>query len=212
MSANVSLYQSVIETGTLANENDYDPGPLDLKEWDWNKYKEYVSSKLSTFGDHDVTSALSLYPTGFITPEYQFTSMVSDLRVNCPNDVMTSVARKYFREPVYRYVVTSWPSQPVHAIGLPFAASYSFHMWDIFAFFGTIDQYINPMKESDIEWQNNVRKEVISFVHKGHPASPIWNANVTAILSQNTNITNTFHPDQCTFWNQAGFFAYGWIN
>ncbi|KAL3857139.1 hypothetical protein ACJMK2_011834 [Sinanodonta woodiana] len=198
--------------GTLVNEIDYDPGPVDLKEWDWNKYRVYVGSKLSTFGDHDVTSALSLYPTGVITPEYQFTSMVSDLRVNCPNDVMTSLARKYFRKPVYRYVATAWPSQPVHPINMPFAASYSFHMWDAFAFFGTIDQYINPMKESDIQWQNNVKKEVLSFVHSGHPATPIWNANVTAILSQNTNITNTFHPDQCSFWNEAGFFAYGWIN
>ncbi|KAL3857130.1 hypothetical protein ACJMK2_011825 [Sinanodonta woodiana] len=163
--------------GTLANKNDYQPVPVDLKEWDWNKYTDYVGSKLSTFGNHD------------------FTNMVSDLRANCPNDVLTSFARKYFREPVYRYVAPTWPSQPVHPVNLPFSASYSFNMWDVFAFFGSIDQYINPMKESDIQY--------------GDPATPIWNANVTAIVSQNTNIPSTFHPDQCSFWNEAGFFAYG---
>ena len=187
---------------------------MDLKNWTWTQYDEHVNRTIGTYGALMYKTAMKLYPTNYITPEYQFTSMASDIRANCPNDILTMYVSSTFTSSVYRYVVTSWPSQPVHAVGIPFAASYSLHMWDVFAFFGFVPDYIKNPTEQDLQWQQNVRDEVLSFVHYGHPKSVAWQPypHVTANLSGQTSTITAYNPVQCEFWMKNGFFDYAWIN
>ena len=208
------LFVYLFSTGSCANEIDYEPAYMDLKNWTWTQYEEHVFRTIGTFGKLTYQTAMYLYPIHFITPEFQFTSMASDIRANCPNDIMSTYAASTFSSPVYRYVVTSWPSQPVHAVGIPFAASYSMHMWDVFAFFGFIKDYIKNPTEADLQWQENVRNEVISFVHNGQPSTHAWQRypNTTVKLSSQTSIVSAYNPVQCEFWMQNGFFSYAWIN
>ncbi|KAJ8308823.1 hypothetical protein KUTeg_013697 [Tegillarca granosa] len=133
--------------GSTAQEIDFFPTQMDLNLWNWTLYEQRVRQKLGTFGRQISDEALRLYPTGEVTPEYQYTSMASDLRVSCANDILADIASSHYKSPVFRYVVTSRPSHPIHVVEIPFPASYSCHMWDIFGFFGTIKDYYTPEPE-----------------------------------------------------------------
>ena len=186
---------------------------MTLNNWTWSQYVANVFYKLEPFGSLIRQEALTLYPPDVVTPEFQYTSMASDLRVNCPSDVMSTVMASTFNSSVYRYVVTSRPSVPVYAEGA-FPASYSFHMWDILAFFGFIPDYIANPTTDDIAWQKNVQNEVLTFVRNGVPSTSSWKPypEVTAALSHVTTPTPAYNPVQCEFWLNNGFFAYAWIN
>lgn len=200
--------------GSCANEVDYNPTITEINTWTWQQYEHHVNETIGSFGKLVKDTLMSLYPSHHISPEYQLTSMASDIRANCPNDVMSLYAATTFKSPVFRYVVTSTPSVPVHAVGIPFPASYSFHMWDIFAFFGFIPDYIKFPTKTDIAWQRNVQNEVLSFVHTGAPCSSEWKPYpmVTASLSYQTTVLSAYNPVQCEFLLGNGFFSYAWIN
>ena len=207
----------VLIAGTTAQEVDFNPNFKDLKNWTWAKYRDHVTSKLGTFKtkiQDIVFHALQYYPENIETPEFQFTTMTSDLRVTCPNTVMANIIATYFISPVYRYVVTSRPSQPIHAVGLPFAASYSMHLWDLFGFFGTIKDYYPP-KASDILFQNNIRREILTFVASGKPFTATWKTTWenTALLTNATEVVGQYHGPECSFWIvTANMWSYAWIN
>ena len=190
------------------------PAYDDLKNWTWTTYEEHVQNTIGTFGKLVYQTAMRLYPSNISTPEFQFTSMASDIRVNCPNDVLTLYASSTFCSPVYRYIVTSKPSQPIHVGGRSFASSYSFHTWDVLAFFGFIKDYIKTPTARDLQWQQNVREEILSFVHHGYPKTVAWQPYpaVTANFSSSTGMLTSYNPVQCEFWLQNGFFVYAWIN
>ncbi|KAL4233675.1 hypothetical protein ACF0H5_008356 [Mactra antiquata] len=200
--------------GSCANEIDFEPTDMTINTWTWNQYFDHVNKTIGTFGDHILNMALMFYPPNQITPEFQLTSMASDIRANCPNDVLSMYAASNFKSPIYRYVVTSWPSVPVHAVGIPFPASYSFHMWDVFAFFGFIPDYITKPTDTDIAWQRNVQNEILSFIRTGKPFTDSWKTypEVTANFSSTTEVLSAYNPTKCEFWLQNGFFSYSWIN
>ena len=187
---------------------------MDLYKWTWDDYEKHVEENLDSFSKSITKTAMKFYPSHKITPEYQFTSMASDIRVNCPNDIMSIQAAMTFSSPVYRYVATYVPSAPVHPVGIPFPARYSFHMIDVFAFFGFMPNYIEHPTFEDLEWQQNVQNEIMSFIHEGKPKSISWKQypDVTADLSFETAAISAFHPVQCEFWLENGFFGYAWIN
>ncbi|XP_045197770.2 para-nitrobenzyl esterase-like isoform X2 [Mercenaria mercenaria] len=203
-----------IVDGSCANEIDSDPTDKSINNWTWTQYEDHVKQYLGTFGGNIANIALKLYPPNLISPEFQFTSMASDLRMNCPTDVLSLHAASAFTSPVYRYVVTSTPSSPVFAVGIPFPATYSFHLWDVFAFFGFIPDYIKHPTDFNIEWQRNVKQEVMTFVRTGKPSTFSWKPFpfVTASLSHTTEAITAYHPVQCDFWLKNGFFDYAWIN
>ena len=187
---------------------------MTIDTWTWDQYKDHVNKTIGTFGPLVLQTALEFYPSKYITPEYQLTCMGSDIRSNCPNDVMSMYAAATFRSPVYRYVVTSQPSVPIYPVGIPFPARYAMHMWDVFAFFGFIPDYIKYPTDADIQWQRNVQNEVLEFVRNGKPSTSSWKPYpaVTANLSYVTEAIPAYNPVQCAFWLQNGFFSYSWIN
>jgi hypothetical protein len=204
----------------VAQETDFEPNTTDLASWTWTQYEEYVTRKLSPFGPGIAETALRLYPSHVITPEYQLTSLTSDLGTICGSGDLAFRAynRQGFSAPIYRYVGTSCPSKPIalHQFGDSFLGSYSMHVWDLFAFFGTIDQCLTPTAPSDLAWQARIRREVTSFVRAGHPASPEWKPypHGTAILTGNDTIefVDNYKQQECAFLQANGFLNYGWIN
>lgn len=203
-----------ILSGTCANEVDFMPFDFTISNWTWTQYKDHVTTKMNTFSRDIAQNLLKLYPTDSIDVEYQLTSMISDIRANCPNDVMALQASTYFKSPVYRYVVTYWPSSPVHAVGIPFPAKYSFHMLDIFGFFGLMPDYIKTLQTSDLEFQRNIQNEVLTFVKTGHPAFINYSTypEMTLILTTETGTQNAYNPVHCEYLLMNGFFDYAWIN
>lgn len=201
--------------GTTAQELDFLPTPPDLKSWTWEDYTSHVHKKLDTFGEEVSTKALAMYPPSpSYTPEYAFTSLGSDLRVTCPNDVMTARAAESFKSNVWRYVVTSQPSVPVNAIGVPFASKYSFHMWDYIAFSGFISHYIEKPSASDEAFEQTMTQEILSFVRTGLVKTSTWKpypASV-ALFNTSTEVSAGFKSKFCDYWLKNSFFSYAWIN
>ena len=201
-------------SGTTSNENDAFSSFSDLNNWTWTTYEDHVWQSLSTFSNLTYQTAMKLYPSHFKTPEYQLTSMSSDLRAICPNDVLAQYAASTFTSPVYRYVATYPPSQPVQVAGTNFASSYAFHSWDVNTFFGFVNDYIKTPTAEDLQWQQNIQEEILSFVRHGYPKTTAWlpYPEKTANLSVTTNPLSAYNPVKCQFWLQNGFFSYAWIN
>ncbi|KAL5010044.1 hypothetical protein ScPMuIL_012349 [Solemya velum] len=198
--------------GSTAQELDFAP-PADIVNWTWTRYNEEVKAKLSTFSDYVAETALLLYPAGEISPEYQFTTMGADIRLNCGLDVISMGASLNFRSPIYRYVSTAWPSKPTSVVGFPHQAKYAFHAMDFLAYFDTLRNTINPLSPSDMQYQRNIRKAVLSFVRTGKPSAR-WGRfeEMTALLSERIEFVDGYHVRECQFWLNNGFFNYAWLN
>ncbi|TRY64685.1 hypothetical protein DNTS_006394 [Danionella cerebrum] len=77
--------------GTTEQEADFHPPYENISTWTWGDYQWFVKKKLSTFGENMTNQALKLYdssapcPTSDRCPERLYTTMISDIRVTCPN-------------------------------------------------------------------------------------------------------------------------------
>ncbi|XP_033741434.1 para-nitrobenzyl esterase-like isoform X2 [Pecten maximus] len=198
--------------GTTAQETDFVGIPNELMNK--STYDAYVLRKLGSFGTDIAKMALRLYPLGKESIRHQFTSMVSDVRVGCGNDIVALWAAVNTDSPVYRYVVTSVPSVPVRAFGIGSETALSFHGWDGYAFFGTLPEIMVHPSHNDIMFEANIRREIMSFVETGSPYSKDWLPfpESVVLLSDNTKVTSGYHSYQCDFWMQNGFFDYSWVN
>ncbi|KAK3576602.1 hypothetical protein CHS0354_023119 [Potamilus streckersoni] len=199
--------------GCTAQEADL-TSTINFTAFTWEDYTHAVTKSLCTFSHHIATTALKLYPPGNISPEYQYTTMISDVRICCGTDYVSYVAAKSFNSPIYRYVITGWPSQPIKAPSQEYAAQYAMHAIEIFGFFGSFGEMLEQLSLSDVKFQNNIRSEVLSFVFYGHPYTSNWLPYPSSVaeLSQSTNVVTAYHPSECTFWLRNGFFSYSWIN
>ena len=141
--------------------------------------------------------------------------MATDIRIGCLNDVLTQKAAKALKSPVYRYVVTSWPSVPIRAYGVTWPAKYAFHTWDVFAFFDALDTAFpkGPAK-SDEEFRRNIQEELLSLVHAGKPRDKLWlpYPNNTALIADKITFVDRYNKPQCEMWEKYNILPYSWIN
>jgi hypothetical protein len=61
---------------------------------------------MAPFGSDVVAATLKLYPHK-MDPEFQYTSLSSDIGVNCPNSLISRQMAKNWNASFYRYVVTA---------------------------------------------------------------------------------------------------------
>lgn len=193
------------------------PADTDVKSWNSSQYEDYVKSRLDSFGSDISKRALELYKfTNGSSPECLLTTMTSDARLNCANDLLAdAMVAGSGGKAVYRYVITARPSDVVPYLGLPFSPEYSFHCIDSFAFFGTMKNfYKQPLKESDLSFQSVMRREILSFATTGKVSSEEWKTYPTSTALLDTDVTpiNRYQPERCEFWLKNGFFSYAWLN
>ena len=202
--------------GTAAQETELNsPYKDNITTWNWTIYEENVREKLSTFSDFIAEMALKLYPVDTQTPGFQYTSMASDLRMNCGNDYLSLVLAKSFRSPVYRYVMTYMPSAPFKFFpNATFSIRYASHALDAVGFFGGIGQFLKNRTINDFLWEILLIREFSSFIKFGKPSTESWDQYPlhTALLSDTVNITSGYHAEECQFWLANGFFSYSWLN
>jgi carboxylesterase type B len=198
----------------MAQEVDLAPFDSNMFNWTWGHYEAVVREQLTPFSPDLATTALEIYPpTGdYFSPEYQYTSMVSDIRVTCPVQVLADVTASHFTSRVYRAVVIASPSTPLDIAGSP--ARYAFHAWDIVAFFGDFQGLQYAPSKMDKEFQKVLRDQVMSFVRDGRPEAPVWDTARTcvALLSDHVFPVEQYNRNRCDFWLQNGFFSYALIN
>ncbi|CAN8027143.1 unnamed protein product [Ixodes persulcatus] len=222
--------------GSSTQAIDVWPGPDDLRHWSWNQYKKYVTTSLDSFGSGITQMALQLYNVtnttdSSVTPEMVYSGMVSDLRVGCPAASMAFELASGFQSPIYRYVTDVRPSRPVKLLG--HEAPYSFHPWELVAFFDQLDLFLpaasgGPSAE-DLSLRDAVQELVLSFVRSGGRSVPVpdWlrYPKVVAILTGggltsssfgnvtwNTVPANSYQKTECKFWTSEGLTQYAWVS
>ena len=206
--------------GSTAQELDFGPTPgKELLKWSDADLFEYVYEKLAPFNETFPNISLAMYPVTVKTDfpaEYVFTTMGSDIRVNCGTDILTKKMASALTNNVYRYVVTSFPSKPVNPLGFDFPAKFAFHAWDTYAFFNGFHHVMDSSK-SDEMFRDVLRENIMSFVRTGQPADSRWTPVregqlTTALISDKLVVNASYHKAQCDFWTRNGFFSYSWIN
>lgn len=184
--------------------------PSEMGAWNKHDYERYVRSHLDTFSTSIAEMSLRMYPvTANLSARYQWASMVSDIRVNCGNNLLALVAAKSLTSPVFRYVDTNRPSKPFGDGG---GSIYPFHMHDMYAFFGHLSSYLSPLSDSDKLFEHNMKNEVLSFVRHGHPNTTSWTTvpGSTGLISEVIKTTREYHADECEFLFANGFLPYSW--
>ena len=148
-----------------------------------------------------------------VSPEYQFTSMVSDMRAICPLDDLLRSMSNSFESPIYRYVITSSPSRPINRHGT--IKQYAFRGWELMTFLGTTPNYLDIVNNKDKKFSKNLRRAVFEFVRNGRITR--WRGwkefPDTAVISSQMEFVPKYHRKECLFWGEQGFLPdYGWIN
>ncbi|KAL9965728.1 hypothetical protein ACROYT_G029570 [Oculina patagonica] len=204
--------------GTTAQEINIQP-VKNFANTTWEDYISYVKEKLFPFVGNNVSEVLSMYnktmPDGSSARlQFAYTSMSSDIRVNCPNNVFALNASRGFNSLVYRYVVTNSPSSPINLIGFP--ATFAVHMWDLVALFGFPTAFNYTPSSKDLRFMTDLRKEFSKFIHdelkdtswKEYPENTaLFTDNGVKVLDE-----DGYHKEECEFWLDNGFFPYAWIN
>ena len=203
--------------GTTAQEINFQP-VKNFENSPWADYSAYVKEKLIPFIDKNVSEVLSMYnqslPDGS-SPSLQFsyTSMASDIRLTCPNNVLAQNASKGFKSPVYRYIVTNSPSAHIDLVGFP--ATLACHMWDLVAFFGFPKGFHYSPSKKDLCFMRDLRREFANFIHNKPFVS--WHEypqNTALFTDRGLKVLGEdgYHKTECGFWLDNGFFPYAWIN
>ena len=199
--------------GTTAQEINDQPAK-NFENSTWDDYSAYVKEKLFPFIGGNVSKVLTTYkkslPDGSpLSLQFSYTSMVSDVRMTCANNVLAQNASRGFKSPVYRYIVTNAPSTPVDLIG------FAFHMWDLVAFFGFPKEVHYSPSKKDLSFMRDLRSEFSKFSHNKTLKS--WNEypqNTALFTDKGVKVLGEdgYHKQECDFWFDNGFFSYAWIN
>ncbi|XP_071974878.1 para-nitrobenzyl esterase-like isoform X2 [Engystomops pustulosus] len=206
--------------GTTLQEPEFAPLYPNISKWTEEDYHWFVNSLLGTFGGNLPSEALALYPISEFCSqpercvEKTYMTMVSDLRVSCPKNVLAQLAAETLTSPVYRYQVTYSPSCPVKINNLfSYNSWFAFHLVDIIGFFGTMEHSLGEISEDDRTFQRLIRKYFIHFAKEGTmPAEWPEYPDGTAILSTSLNIEKEYRKPQCALWEKNDMFPYAWIN
>jgi len=204
--------------GTTAHEINIQP-VKNFANSTWEDYSSYVKAKLLPFVGGNVSQVLSMYnktlPDGSSASlQFAYTSMASDIRLTCPNNVLALNASRAFNSSVYRYIVTNAPSSPINLIG--FSATFAIHMWDLVALFGFPPAFHYNPSPKDLRFMRNLRREFGKFIHDDLKDS-YWKQypeHTALFTNSGVKVLNKdgYHKQECDFWLDNGFFSYAWIN
>lgn len=208
--------------GTTEQEADFMPPAMNISTWTWQDYQWFVKEKLQTFSDSLAKDALELYPpsapcpTRDRCPEKAYTTMVSDIRITCPNNDLARRAAAALESPVYRYVVAYTPSGPLNVSSdlLLFPSRFSFHCLDIMAFFGWLEDILGkPLSDGDRQFQDLITNHLVHFAKTGKMTDewPEYPSG-TALLKHNLSVVPDYSAAQCQLWKESGLYAYASMN
>lgn len=210
--------------GTTEQETDFDPPSPNISDWTWGDYNWFVTEKLSVFNETLPKKALDLYPssrpcpTTSRCPERAYTTMVSDIRVSCPNHDLAKRAAAALRSPVYRFMVTHTPSRAITPSGqlLYFPSRFSFHCLESYAFFRGLEPLLgSPLPKQDQDFQELITRHLTHFAKHGkmEEAWPEFPSSL-ALLSENLTVVSSDSDvvSRCALWEESGLFQYAWTN
>ena len=141
--------------------------------------------------------------------------------MNCPNSVIaraigTSEAWRAHGQPLYRYVLTAFPSAAMTMLGSAFPGRYAFHTLDSVYLFNTTRGALAGgalPTAADRALTRSLRADIGAFVRDGTIAT--WNAYPEATMEIGAKgvvrrVGGDYRAEACSFWESHGFFNYSW--
>lgn len=95
--------------------------------------------------------------------------------------------------------------------------SYSFHLWDLIAFFDSVDKFIAQPTQSDLLFRDEVRRLVTTFVRdpKNTQRDSILLETFpkkVVKLAVNSTLQDYVHSDRCKLWEDQELTDYAWVS
>lgn len=202
--------------GTTSQEIDILP-VRDFRNKSLSDFVDFAKTRLAAFSPKLPKRAIDLYKTmlNSSSPHLLYATIASDIRVTCPNDILSANLSMAANLDIYRYVVTNKPSAQTHFFP-NHMSSYSAHMWDSSALFGFDGMPINYVPgQRDMAFKEVLRKEFLHFFKHGRPSMPHWKTYPvgTGVFGNDGLIVmKDYHKNGCKLWNEFNLFPYGWIN
>ena len=201
--------------GNTAQEIAFDPGQ-NFTGKSLDEFIDFVAERLGPFSAELPRRAIDLYiaKLNSTDPQLLYTTMASDIRAVCPNNVLSLNFSSVDGMTVYRYVVTNMPSNLARFASKP--TQYSADMWDQSALFGFSDLPLkyNP-SQRDLKFKDTLRKVFLEFFKTGKPGIDAWTAypsRVGLFGNESLTVEKEYHKTMCKMWNDHNMFKYGWIN
>ncbi|CAG5122211.1 unnamed protein product [Candidula unifasciata] len=190
----------------------------------WKDYDDMMIHLVDLLGADAIKTAKSLYsdkdilkyisPSRFpSTPSAQFSHIIGDIKDICPVKILADDFIYLYSgsAPVYMYITELYPSQNMKFAG---TEKETFIGWDIAAFFDSFQDLNLKVGQGEVNFQNVIRDEIMTFVRSSHPDASRWDtADVNVgIFSHDVTVTPVtseyFH--KCNLWKQNQFFKYRW--
>lgn len=190
----------------------------------WDDYDDMMTHLVDLLGADAIKTAKSLYSDKsilkYISPSKfpsaasaQFSHIIGDIKDVCPVKILADDFIYLYSgsAPVYMYVTELFPSQNMKLAG---TEKDMFIGWDIAAFFDSFQDLNLIIGQGEVNFQNVIRDEIMTFVRSSHPDASRWDtADVNVgIFSHDVTVTPVtaeyFH--KCNLWKQNQFFKYRW--
>lgn len=176
----------------------------------------HVRDRLGSIDPRLADRVLYLYGRNDTTPAEQLHTMISDVRVTCPLQVLTGDlvnATGTAGSPppaAHFYIVDYSPSAPLSFSMNAEPTRLSQHGLDVAAIFGKMAAALgsSPMTRDDLQFEHNMQKLFHSFVHAGVPslgAQPLKETPFVNYISANVRSRASQH-EACAAWDAFGVF------
>lgn len=187
-------------------------------------FEDKMTVLVDVLGTDAVSRAKSLYsskhnstdrnPNHFPSaPSTQFSHIVGDIKDICPIKILADNFIYLYSgsAPVFMYVVEMYPSHNMKFAG---SERNTFVGWDMVAFFDSFQSLGFDIGQGEINFQNILQEEIISFVRTGQPSASRWSTAEKNVGTFSHDVTVTpvtsQYFDKCDFWKQFGYFKYTW--
>lgn len=190
----------------------------------WGEYDTILDTHLSHYGYDVLNQIKALYPHEFkiaysgpakFPPlqSAQLAHMLGDIRSICPVRIITRDFAYLNKRttPVYMYVAEIYPT---HNVRLASQSENTFVGWDVAVFFNSFRELDFTEGQGDVNFQNVIREQVLSFIKHGRPDASRWqtvDVN-TGVISTDVTVSpvSDEYFQKCELWKKLGFFNYTW--
>jgi para-nitrobenzyl esterase len=205
--------------GSTAQETDLFP-IRDTRNMPEQAYDALARRAMAPFGAAVVNATLALYPRALGDAELRYTSLSSDIGVNCPNSAFaraigTSEAWRAHGQPLYRYVLTAFPSEAMTMLGSAYPGRYAFHTLDTVYLFNTTRGALAGRAlptAADRALTRSLRADMGAFVRDGTIGAWTQYPSTMEIGAYGavSHLGGDYRAEACAFWESHGFFNYSW--
>lgn len=200
-----SNLQEFVSRGTLPEADKLESAEL----------TSHVRDRLGSIDPRLADRVLYLYGRNDTTPAEQLHTMISDVRVTCPlqlltGDYLNATSRVPAPATAHFYIVDYSPSAPLALSMNAEPTRLAQHGLDVAAIFGKMASALgsSPMTRDDLQFEHNLQKLFHSFVHTGVPslgAQPLKESPFVNYVSANVRSRASQH-EACAGWDAFGVF------